>query len=148
MTAKSDFTEDEWQLVAEGPVTAGMIVSTAQSGGTFRETFALSKAYAEARQAHGQSELLDAIVSDKPAFDRHRYHSPEDLRGLGLPRLHEAVALLEQKATADEVESYRGFVVALAEKVAAAHEEGGQRVGPAESEALDAIRASLATGSA
>jgi hypothetical protein len=148
MTAKSDFTEDEWQLVAEGPVTAGMIVSTAQSGGTFRETFALSKAYAEARQAHGQSELLDAIVSAKPAFDRHRYHSPEDLRNVGLQRLHDAVALLGQKATADELESYRGFVVTLAEKVAAAHEEGGQRVGAAESEALDAIRASLVTDGA
>jgi hypothetical protein len=144
MTAKTDFTEEEWQLVSEGPVTAGMIVSTAQSGGTFRETFALSKAYAEARAEHGKSELLDEIVSAKPAFDRHRYHSPQELHDLGLQRLHDAAALLGQKATAEELESYRGFVLAVGEKVAAAHEEGGQRVGASESEALDAIRSSLA----
>ena len=33
MTAKSDFTEEEWKLVSEGPVTAGMIVLTAQQPG-------------------------------------------------------------------------------------------------------------------
>jgi hypothetical protein len=144
MTAKSEFTEEEWQLVSEGPVTAGMIVSTAQSGGTFRETFALSKAYAEARSEHGKSELLDEIVSAKPAFDRHRYHSPQDLHDVGLGRLHDAAALLGQKATPEELESYRGFVVTVAEKVAAAHEEEGQKVGAAESQALDEIRSSLA----
>jgi hypothetical protein len=144
MTAKSDFTDEEWELVSEGPVTAGMIVSTAQSGGTFRETFALSKAYAEARGEHGQSELLDEIVSSKPAFDRHRFHSPQELHDLGLQRLHDAAALLGQKATPDELEAYRGFVTTVAEKVAAAHEEDGERVGAGETAALDAIRSSLA----
>jgi hypothetical protein len=148
MTAKSAFTEDEWKLVSEGPVTAGMIVSTAQAGGTFRETFALSKAYVEAREAHGESELLDEIVSAKPAFDRHRYHSPQELHDQGLQLLHDAVALIGQKATPEEVESYRGFVVSLAERVAGAHEEDGQKVGPAEAQALDAIRASVATDAA
>jgi hypothetical protein len=125
-----------------------MIVSTAQKGGTFRETFALSKVWAEAREAHGRSELLDEIVSSKPAFDRHRYHSPQELRELGLQRLRDAVALLEQKAAPGEVEAYRSFVVVVAEKVASAHEEDGAKVGPAEGEALDAIRESVAVSGA
>ena len=83
-------------------------------------------------------------MSAKPAFDRHKYHSSAELRELGVGALHDAVALLEQKATPDEVESYRGFVVTLAEKVAAAHKEHGEAVSAAESEALDAIRASVA----
>jgi hypothetical protein len=146
MTAKSDFTEDEWKLVSEGPATAGMIVSTAESGGSFRESFAMAKAYAESRQAHGASELLDAIVASKPQFDRHKFHSPDELRTQGPAAIHDAVALLEQKASAEEVEAYRGFVVGLAERVASAHKEHGEAVSAAESDAVDAIRASVAAG--
>ena len=145
MTAKSDFGEEEWTLVSEGPVTAGMIVLTAQGGGSFRETFAMAKAYSEAREQHGASELLDAIVAAKPGYDRHRYKTPEVLRELGLQRIGEAARLLGQKATAAELEAYRGFVLALAERVAAAHREDGEQVTPAEQEAIDAIRSSLGT---
>ena len=66
MTTKAAFSPEEWKLVLEGPPTAGMIVLTAAHGGTFRETIAMSKAYAEARAEHGESELLDEIVSAKP----------------------------------------------------------------------------------
>ncbi|MCW2976775.1 MAG: hypothetical protein JWM06_2056, partial [Actinomycetia bacterium] len=62
MTGKSDFTDEEWKLVLEGPPTAGMIVMTAEGGGTFRETWALAQVYTEARKQQGESELLDAIV--------------------------------------------------------------------------------------
>ena len=143
MTGKSDFTEDEWELVSEGPATAGMVVLTAQRGGSFRETFAMAKAYTEAREHHGQSELLDEIVAAKPDFDRHRYKTPEALREQGVERIGEAARLLESKASPADVEAYGGFVVALAERVAAAHREDGQDVSPAEQEALDAIRSSL-----
>ncbi len=143
MTAKSDFTDEEWELVSEGPVTAGMIVLTAQSGGSIRETFALAKAYAEARGQHGESELLDVLVSEKPDFDRHRYSTPELLREQGVQRIGEAAKLLEQKATLAELEAYRSFVLALAERVASAHREDGQQVSPAEQEAVEAIRSSL-----
>ena len=34
MTGKANFTDDEWALVLEGPPSAGMIVLTAQRGGT------------------------------------------------------------------------------------------------------------------
>ena len=63
MTSKSDFTAEEWQLILEAPPSAGMIVVTAQRGGSFRETIAMAKAYVEARQHHGESELLDEIVA-------------------------------------------------------------------------------------
>jgi hypothetical protein len=144
MTAKADFSEEEWTLVSEGPATAGMIVLTAQSGGSFRETYAMAKAYAEARTQHGESELLDQLVAAKPDFDRHRYSSPEVLREQGVARIGEAAKLLEQKATPAELASYREFVIGLALRVAGAHREHGQEVSPAEQEAVDAIRASLA----
>ena len=143
MTGKADFAEQEWQLVLQGPPSAGMIVVTAQRGGTFRETLALAKAYVEARRHHGESELLDEIVAAKPELDHTRYHSAEELKQHGLQHLRDAVKLLEQKATAAEVEEYKRFVLTLADKVASAHREGGASVGDAERAAIAEISTSL-----
>jgi hypothetical protein len=141
VTGKADFTPEEWELVREGPPTAAMVAMTAERGGSFRESWALAKSYTEARQAHGESELLDAIVGEKP--DLKRYKTPEELDAQGLGRLTEAVALLEQKATADEVEAYRKFALDVAERVAAAHKEGGQAVSDAERAAIERVKTSL-----
>ena len=143
MTNKASFSPEEWNVVLEGPPAAGLIVITAAHGGTFRETFAMSKAYAEARGEHGESELLDEIVSAKPKVDHTRYHSPEELRDHGLGQLRAAMALLESKATAEERDDYRRFVIALANKVAAAHREHGQSVSPAEATAIQQITEAL-----
>ena len=143
MTGKADFTEEEWTSILQGPPTAGMIVVTAQKGGLFRETLALAKAYSEARDKHGQSELLDEITSAKPSFDRGGSHSPEELRANGLEHLRETVRLLEQKATPEDVDAYRGFVLELAGRVANAHREDGVNVSPGEQTALDEIEAAL-----
>ena len=141
MTGKADFTPEEWNLMREGPPTAALMAMTAEKGGSFRESWALAKAYTEARQAHGESELLDALVGEKP--DLKRYKSPEELDAQGLGRLTEAVALLEQKATAAEVDSYRKFALDVAQRVAAAHKEGGQQVSDAERAAIDRVKAIL-----
>jgi hypothetical protein len=125
MTTKADFTPQEWDLVLEGPPSAGMIVITAQRGGTLRETVSMAKSYAEARAQHGQSELLDEIVAAKPEIDHTRYHSPEELKAHLLEHLRDAVALLEGKAQPQELDEYRRFVVNLAQHAAAAHRERG-----------------------
>ena len=143
MTGRTDFTQQEWDLVLEGPPSAGMIVVTAQRGGTIRETLAIAKAYVEARQQHGESELLDEIVAAKPEIDHTRYHSVEELKQHGLQHLRDAVALLERKATPDEVDGYKRFVLTLADKVASAHSEGGASVGDAERAAIAEISTSL-----
>ena len=98
MTTKAAFTPEEWQVVLEGPPSAGMIVITAAHGGTFRETIAMSKAYVDARAQHGASELLDEVVAANPKIDHTRYHSPEELRDAGLGHLRSAVTVLEGKA--------------------------------------------------
>lgn len=147
MTAKSDFTAEEWQLILEAPPSAGMIVVTAQHGGSFRETIAMAKAYAEARQQHGKSELLDDIVTAKPERDHTHYHSFEELKKSGLQHLRDSVALLQSKATPEEVDEYRAFIVTLSEKVAHAHREHGQEVSESEQTAIDDITDALNTTS-
>ena len=141
MTGKADFSEEEWNLVREGPPSAGMMVLVASKGGSFRETWALAKTYAEARQRHGESQLLDELVSDKP--DTPRFHSPEEAEEQGLERVRQAVALIAEKAPGD-VESYKAFVLEVARRVAEAHEEQGEPISAEEREAITKIESALA----
>jgi hypothetical protein len=146
MTTKQDFTPSEWEQVLEGPPAAGMLVITAARGGMFRETVSMAKAYAEAREHHGQSELLDEIVAAKPKVDHTRYGSPEELKEHSLAHLRDAVALLETKATPHECQEYKSFVLKLAERVASAHKESGSAEGSVsdpERAAIDSIAQAL-----
>jgi hypothetical protein len=141
VTGKADFQPDEWELVIEGPTFAGTMAATAESGGTFREAFALAKAYTEARKDHGQSELLDELAATKPKVER--YHSIDEMREKGLPRLKQAVDLVAAKGSPEEVEAYRRFVLAVAQRVASAHEEHGEKVSQNEQAAIDEIATTI-----
>jgi hypothetical protein len=143
MTTKAAFSPSEWQQVLAGPPAAGLLVITASHGGTFRETFAMSKAYVEARAQHGESELLDEIVAEKPHLERGKVHNSEELRDQELDCLREATALLADKATVEERDDYRRFVLTVANKVAAAHREDGNQVSPAEGQAIRDITTAL-----
>lgn len=147
MTAKADFDEQQWDTVLEGPTSAGLIVMSAERGGTFREAFAMAKVYGEARSEHGESELLDEIAANRPEVDRARAGSREELQLRGLQRIRDAVALVDQKATPEEAEAYRRFVSSVARRVAEAKEERGSTGGITESEqqALDEIDAALSS---
>ena len=152
MTGKADFNADEWSTVVEGPMLAGLRVITAGRGGTIRESLAMGQTYAKARQDQGNSELLDALVSSPPALDPQRAQGGGDIAQLSGERLRQAVELLESKATPDEVEAYKRFVLSLAQAAAEAHKEGGflgvggKEVSPEEQAAIDDISATLGAG--
>jgi hypothetical protein len=143
MTDRAAFTEQEWKTVLEGPPAAGMIVVTAGRGGTIRETFAIGKAYIDARKQHGESELLDGIVTAKPQIDHTRYHSYDELKQHGLEHIQGAVAALQAKATPQEVDGYRRFVLMLADTVASAHREDGVTIREPEKAAIADITTAL-----
>jgi len=148
MTAKADFTEEEWKTILEAPPSAGLVVILSDRGGSIRETFSMAKVYTEARQQHGDSELLDEISAAKPEMDRSRAGSPEELKQHNLDNIRKAVSLLKTKARDEEVEEYRKFVLGLAERVAEARKEGflglsGERVSDAERAAIGEVEAAL-----
>jgi hypothetical protein len=148
MSAKSDFTEEEWKTILEGPPSAGLVVILSDRGGSIRETFSMAKAYTEARKQHGESELLDEIAAAKPEMDRTRAGSPDELKQHNLDNVRQAISLLRTKATDEEVEEYRKFIVGLAERVAEARKEGfmglsGERVSDAERAAIGEVEAAL-----
>ncbi|SOD74655.1 hypothetical protein SAMN05892883_3841 [Jatrophihabitans sp. GAS493] len=148
MTSKSDFSPEEWRLILEAPPSAGLLVVAAQRGGMFRETIAMAKAYAQTREQHGQSELLDEIVSAKPKRDHTHFHSPDELKEHTLQHVRESVEVLARKATPAEVEEYRQFIVTLTHMVAAAHREDDQDVSKLEQAAIEDIVAALNTTAA
>jgi hypothetical protein len=148
VTGKADFTEEEWKTVLEAPPSAGLIVIASDRGGSIRETFSMAKAYAEARKQHGDSELLDELVNAKPEMDHTRYHSPEELKEACLKHITEAVGLLGSKATPEELDDYKKFIVGLANRVAEARKEGfmglsGDRVSDDEKTAIAEVEAAL-----
>ena len=145
MTTQAAFTEEEWKLILEGPAGAGFTVIMAQRGGTFRETIAMAKSYVEAQKQLGGSELIDAIVANKPKVDRKHNHSYEELRDHTVGELKDAVVLLNAKATPEEVADYKKFVVTVATHAAEAHKEKGNEdpISEAEQAALAAISEAL-----
>jgi hypothetical protein len=149
MTAKADFNAEEWSTIVEGPVLAGMRVVTAGRGGRIRETIAIGKVYASARQSQGQSELLDALVSSPPAADAQGVQEAGSLAAASSDRLREALGILNAKATVEEESAYKRFVLAVATAAAEAHKEGGfigiggKRISDEERVALDEIEAIL-----
>jgi len=149
MTEKADFNADEWSKLVEGPVLAGMKVIAADRGGTIRESLAMGQVYNQARQQQGGSELLDALVSSPPALDPARMRSAGDIGHASSEGLQQALRVLEQKASPEEVDAYKGFVRDVAGAVARAHKEGGflgvggKEVSPEEQAALDEIENTL-----
>ena len=150
MTTKSEFNAEEWDQVAQAPALAAAMVVLADRGGTIRESIALGKAYAEARR-EGGGEFIEALVSSPPHIDRESIGQPGDA-GTQLPeRVQSAVALVERKATPEEAQEYRDFILQVADVVAHAHKEGGvlgiggKEVSEQEQAALDQLRAELTT---
>jgi hypothetical protein len=148
MTAKSDFTPEQWHTVLAGPPAAGLMIAAAQRGGSFRESFSIARAYTDARKQHGASQLLDDIVAEKPKIERPHAQSAQELQQQALGQLRESLAAVEQHADAAEVDAYKQFVVGLAADVAQAHREGflgfsGERVSDAERTAVGEIASAL-----
>lgn len=150
MTRKADFNAEEWSTIVDGPLYAGMRVIAADRGGTLRETMAMSRVYQEARSRHGESELLDEFLKSPPSIDPDRVRAAGgDIAAVATQHLRDAMAILEAKATPQEVDAYKRFVMTVAQTAASAHKEGGflgiggKPISDAENQALDEISSTL-----
>ena len=149
MATKADFNAEEWSTVVEGPVLAGMTVVAASRGGTLRESVAIGRVYAEARQRQEENELLDELVSSPPGVDRQKLQGTGDIAAASSQRLREALSVLNGKGSAEDAEAYKRFVLDVARAAAEAHKEGGfigiggKQISNEEQAALDEIRSIL-----
>ena len=147
MTRKADFNAEEWTKVVNGPVYAGMRIIAADRGGTLRETMAMSRVYEEARKNQGASAFLDELVTSPPSLQPQQEGG--DIATATVRHLNDAMRILEAKATPQEIDAYKTFVMTVAQTVASAHKEGGflgiggKEISEAEDQALDEISAAL-----
>ena len=150
MTRRADFNAEEWSTVVDGPLYAGLRVIAASHGGRLRESLAMARVYQEARTHHGESELLDDLIKSPPAIDADEVrHAQSNIAELATQKLRDAVGILDGKATPAETDSYKKFVMAVAQAVASAHKEGGflgiggKQITDAENQALDGLSSAL-----
>ena len=158
MTTQADFDAEEWQTVVAAPAIAGYIVSAAQRGDAAREVAVMAHTYVEAEKAqvyveaakgHPGFDLLGEVVARAPEDVLHESSVRERPEVDGLERIRTAVALLEAKATPEEVDTYKRFAFDVAERVALAARSGdvlgigGELVSDAEHEALERVAEAL-----
>ena len=152
MTTKSEFNAQEWDDITMAPALAALMVMFAERGGAIRESVALGKAYAAARR-DGGSELTEQLVSSPPRLDPRSMGQPDQLRAQLPERIRGAIAIVDQKATPEEAQEYRDFILEVADVVAHAAKEGGvlgiggKEVTDQEQAVLDELRGQLATAS-
>jgi hypothetical protein len=135
---KADFTEQEWESLQKGVVGAGLLVSLSDRSffDTFKEAGALGKHVAQAKQK-SSSELIRELA-DVHGAGFGLTSSPDKIEHETLNALQAAKATLESKAP-DELDSYRQFVVEVAQSVADA--AGGGET--AESGAIEKVKSAV-----
>jgi hypothetical protein len=160
MSSKTDYSADEWKICLKAPLMAGLaVVAASPSGplGVLREMFAVGKLVSETRTQGGSNQLLRALVSELGAPDARGQIDAAELRGLGTEQLRahalEAcrtfAALVDRKASPEEAEGVKRWVVGIAQRTAEAAKEGGflgfggTQVSQAETGAIQAVTRAL-----
>jgi hypothetical protein len=155
MTSRADFTEDEWVRLGRAPLVVGMAISLADPGGpieAIKESSAALKTVIEAAREGGFGGLVQAVAQDVAAKARRRENpmagfKPDrrNPREEILDELRAVNALLLEKATPEEVEQFREWLKAAAQRAALAAKEGGflgiggERVSEREQQMLDTL---------
>jgi predicted DNA-binding ribbon-helix-helix protein len=138
MARKADFTAEEWESLQQGVTGAGLLVSLSDRSffDSFKEAGALGKHIARAKQS--SSSQLVRELADIHGTGFGLTSSPDAVETETLAALQSAKTTLESKAP-DELESYRQFVVEVAQSVADA--AGGGET--AEGGAIEKINSAL-----
>jgi hypothetical protein len=161
MSTKTDFTSEEWETIRNAPYLAAAAVMVAGRSGilgsikealvtaqTFYESAASESPLIKALSAQDEVKLSQEFVSSQISF-REAAQAPEKLRSLAVEKGQRAVGLLKQKGGTGEAESYKRWVIEMAQKVANAAKEGaffglgGERVSEAEQAILADLAAAL-----
>jgi hypothetical protein len=138
VAGKSDFTEQEWEMLQKGVKGAGLMVTVADRGffDTLKEAGALAQHLSEAQKKSDSQLVRELAESRGTGFGLTA--SPEEVEQETLEALRSAIGTLRAKAP-DEVDAYSDVVLGVAQSVAAAAGD----VAAAETAAIEKIRAAL-----
>jgi len=162
MADKSNFTPEQWQLLLESVMMAGIAVSAADPSGLWgllKESFAESRALAAAKTDPTTKPLIKAVVAD---FETSQGRTiardgmkaklsglkPADIKARCIETLGQAGALVDANAP-DDAADFKAWLRQISQHVAEAASEGGffgiggTQVSDAEKATLDEISGAL-----
>jgi hypothetical protein len=133
MTSKQDFTDEEWARLRRAPLVAGLAISVADPGGPIEITKETMASLRTATTPPSQEELLVAVSQDLTKLAQEKQNPMGDfkvdknvLAGQQiLDELRAVNEILQTKATPEEAEAFRRWMIAVAQAAADAAKEGG-----------------------
>jgi hypothetical protein len=158
MTAKSDFSGDEWATLTRAPMVAGMAITLADPGGPIevvKETSAVIK-FATGTASEQRDDLVGEIAREMRDLVGQRKNPAADFKPRGamagkqvLDELSRANEIVGAKATPEEAQAFREWIVESAQRAAEAAKEGGfmgfraEQVSQGEKDMLAQLRSTL-----
>src|SRR5262244_3741507 len=138
MPDKSTFTPDEWKLLLESVMMAGIAVSAAEPSGLWgllKESFAEGNALMTAKLDPGTDALIKAVVADFETTDgrstardglkqKFTGSKPSEIKAKCIETLRQAGAVVDAKALGDAA-AFKGWLRQISQHVAEASKEGG-----------------------
>jgi hypothetical protein len=157
MTSKADYTDEEWVRLRRVPFVAGLAISMADPGGPIemaKETMATLKA---ATTPPSHEELLVVVAQEIASMMNQKQNPLKDFKPdsaalagkLVLDEVKAVNEIVTAKATPEEADAFRRWLLAVARAAANAAKEGGfmgfgaELVSQGEQRMLDELRATL-----
>jgi hypothetical protein len=138
MATKASFTPEEWTLLLEAPMLAGMAVTAAEPSGivgVIQESLAAGKALVQVNTDAAANPLVKAVAAEFASSEgrtaardgikaRFEGGKPSELKARSLEALRRVSALLATKAPEDAT-AFKAWLTSVAQRVAEAAKEGG-----------------------
>jgi hypothetical protein len=158
MTTKADFSEDEWATLVRSPMVAGAAITLADPGGpieVLKETSAVLK-FATSTSSEQRDDLVGELAREVRGLAEQRKNPLGDFKPRGamagkeiVDEISRADKIVGAKASPEEAEAYRAWIMECAQRAADAAKEGGfmgfhaERVSQGEKDMLAQLRSAL-----
>jgi hypothetical protein len=158
---KTTFTREEWTLLLESPMMAGMAITAADPSGLWgllKESFAGGSALAKVMADPGANPLVKALANDFSTSEgrsaardglkaKFANSQPADVKTKSIEALRQVSAVLAAKAPGDAA-AFKSWLRQISQGTAEAASEGGGLLGIGGVQVSDAEKATLAEISA
>jgi hypothetical protein len=138
MTDKSNFTPEEWKLLLESVMMAGIAITTAEPSGLWgllKESFASGSALVTAKKDAEANALIKAVVADFETAEGRSIardglneklsgSKPAEIKAKSIETLRQVGAVVDAKAPGDAA-AFKGWLRQISQHVADASNEGG-----------------------
>jgi hypothetical protein len=157
MASKADFSQEEWKTIVAAAPMVGLAVTCASPNGPWgvlKEMLSMGMAMAEMLQKGSSNPLIAELAADLKARQTkpeppQGIKDPEQAKELALKHIRAVNEIVNRKATTDEADEFRKWLLAVGQRVAEASNEGGifgfggERVSDAEKNVLRQIAFAL-----